>query len=125
MRARPSHLQVDPINSVQFSNHKGYPTCRGEVLQGNQLSDLVQGLHANGLLGGYSHMLTGYIGSASFLRARVPTSVLSSSGEVRSSSSSTSPPAELPPHERAGQRFDVFSFVVFPTCQYLLFCGND
>ena len=44
-----------------------------QVMQGAQLSELVQGLRASGLLRGYSHMLTGYIGSASFLRAVLDT----------------------------------------------------
>ena len=42
-------------------------------MQGAQLSELVAGLRASGLLRGYSHMLTGYIGSASFLRAVLDT----------------------------------------------------
>lgn len=57
---------VDPINSVQFSNHTGYPTFRGQVLDGQQLWDLIEGLSANDLLY-YTHLLTGYIGSVSFL----------------------------------------------------------
>ncbi|CAL9189922.1 unnamed protein product [Musa hybrid cultivar] len=67
---------VDPINSVQFSNHTGnllyttfsnrYPTFRGQVLNGQQLCDLIEGLAANDLLY-YTHLLTGYIGSVSFL----------------------------------------------------------
>ncbi|KAG2715092.1 hypothetical protein I3760_03G060800 [Carya illinoinensis] len=57
---------VDPINSVQFSNHTGYPTFRGQVLNGQQLCDLIEGLEANDLLY-YTHLLTGYIGSVSFL----------------------------------------------------------
>ncbi|KAG0454810.1 hypothetical protein HPP92_024102 [Vanilla planifolia] len=57
---------VDPINSVQFSNHTGYPTFKGQVLDGQQLWDLVEGLAANNLLY-YTHLLTGYIGSVSFL----------------------------------------------------------
>ena len=61
-------FEVDPVNSVQFSNHTGYPTWRGEVLQGDALWALVEGLQANALLAGYSHVLTGYIGSVSFLR---------------------------------------------------------
>ena len=64
-------LDVDPINSVQFSNHTGYSVCNGDVLQGEQLLTLVAGLEANGLLQGYTHLLTGYIGSASFLKAVV------------------------------------------------------
>lgn len=63
-------FEVDPINSVQFSNHTGYAGgFRGEVLQGAQLTALVDGLHSNGLLEGYACVLTGYIGSASFLHA--------------------------------------------------------
>ena len=57
------------MNSVQFSNHTGYPTFTGEVLDGAQLEALAKGLDDNGLLRGVSHLLTGYIGSTSFLRA--------------------------------------------------------
>ncbi|XP_044468765.1 pyridoxal kinase-like isoform X3 [Mangifera indica] len=57
---------VDPVNSVQFSNHTGYPTFKGQVLNGQQLWELVEGLEANDLLY-YTHLLTGYIGSVSFL----------------------------------------------------------
>ncbi|XP_078446111.1 pfkB-like carbohydrate kinase family protein isoform X1 [Wolffia australiana] len=57
---------VDPINSVQFSNHTGYPSFRGQVLNGEQLWELIEGLEANNLLF-YTHLLTGYIGSVSFL----------------------------------------------------------
>ncbi|KAK8327374.1 hypothetical protein V6Z11_A11G178200 [Gossypium hirsutum] len=59
---------VDPINSVQFSNHTGYPTFKGQVLNGQQLLDLIEGLEANNLLY-YTHLLTGYIGSVSFLKS--------------------------------------------------------
>ena len=62
-------FDVDPVNSVQFSNHTGYNTVKGDVLGGEQLNSLVDGLVANGLHGQYSHMLTGYIGSTTFLRA--------------------------------------------------------
>lgn len=57
---------VDPINSVQFSNHTGYPTFKGQVLNGQQLWEIIEGLEANDLLY-YTHLLTGYIGSVSFL----------------------------------------------------------
>ncbi|CAN0016839.1 unnamed protein product, partial [Choristocarpus tenellus] len=68
-------FDVDPVNSVQFSNHTGmadegwYSSFTGEILQGDQLTSLVDGLERNSLLDGYTHMLTGYIGSPSFLRA--------------------------------------------------------
>ncbi|OSX77850.1 hypothetical protein BU14_0130s0006 [Porphyra umbilicalis] len=67
-------FDVDAVNSVQFSNHTGYPAgFRGEVLSGAALANLTDGLAVNGLLGGVTHLLTGYIGSASFLRGVVDT----------------------------------------------------
>ena len=63
-------IEVDAINSVQFSNHTGYKSFRGERLDGDQLRALLDGLSANSLVDGqYSHLLTGYIGSLSFLQA--------------------------------------------------------
>jgi len=68
---------VDVINSVQFSNHTGYPFgWEGKVLDGSMLGTLVDGMENNGLLshdggGGIGNILTGYIGSESFLRAVV------------------------------------------------------
>nr|XP_024387764.1 pyridoxal kinase-like isoform X2 [Physcomitrium patens] len=59
-------FDVDPVNSVQFSNHTGYATVKGDVLDGEQLWALIEGLQANDLLH-YTHLLTGYIGSVSFL----------------------------------------------------------
>ena len=41
---------VCPINSVHFSNHTGYGTFRGQVLNGTELLDIVAGIEANGLL---------------------------------------------------------------------------
>ena len=67
-------FSVDPVNSVQFSNHTGYPVFKsGGVppVSGESLEELVDGLRQNGLLPGYTHMLTGYIGSASLLRKAV------------------------------------------------------
>ncbi|XP_047153402.1 pyridoxal kinase-like [Vigna umbellata] len=51
---------VDPINSVQFSNHTGYPTFKGQVLNGQQLWELIEGLEGNELLF-YTHLLTGIV----------------------------------------------------------------
>lgn len=75
-------FDVDVINSVQFSNHTGYPSgWEGEVLDGTMLEKLVDGMDRNGLLSAFDgddldsgrigHVLTGYIGSESFLRAVV------------------------------------------------------
>jgi pyridoxine kinase len=94
-------FDVDPVHSVQFSNHTGYASFAGDVMNGTQLEALVDGLDKNGLLGcsassgsgdgdgdgdgaaaaaaaaaatpgahvGYTHLLTGYVGSITFLRA--------------------------------------------------------
>ena len=35
---------VDYINSVQFSNHTGYPFIKGDALDGKQLDELTEGL---------------------------------------------------------------------------------
>jgi pyridoxine kinase len=75
-------FDVDIINSVQFSNHTGYPFgFEGEVLDGSRLLKLIDGMERNGLLSSYSddvcctsrigNILTGYIGSESFLNAVV------------------------------------------------------
>ena len=61
-------FDVDAINSVQFSNHTGYPLFKGQVMDGDGLLQLVDGLEANGLLN-YTHLLTGYIGSLSLLES--------------------------------------------------------
>lgn len=70
-------FEVDAVNSVQFCCHTGYPKFGGQVLDGDALWSLVAGLEENGLVaGGYSHLLTGYIGSATFLRTVLRTHAL-------------------------------------------------
>jgi pyridoxine kinase len=64
-------FDVDSINSVQFSNHTGYDHVRGDVLKGDQLTALLDGLEKNGLLDDTGHILTGYVGSESFLEALI------------------------------------------------------
>lgn len=61
-------FEVDAINSVQLSNHTGYKTIKGQVLQEKELAELFEGLEANNLLQCYSHLLTGYTGNGSFLK---------------------------------------------------------
>lgn len=60
-------FEVDPLNSVQFSNHTGYGSWKGQVLNEKDLDDLSEGLDKN-KLNFYTHLLTGYVGSPSFLR---------------------------------------------------------
>lgn len=62
---------VDAINTVQFSNHTGYPShqnfglaklgyavVKGRVFEDKDMLELVNGLQLNGLVS-YSHILTG------------------------------------------------------------------
>lgn len=42
----------------QLKHSAGYPTFKGQVLNGEQLWELIEGLEANGLLY-YTHLLTG------------------------------------------------------------------
>lgn len=60
-------FEVDTINSVQFSNHTGYKFIKGQILNSDELDDLYRGLAANNI-NRYSHLLTGYVGSVSFLK---------------------------------------------------------
>ena len=51
-------VQVDFFNSVQFSNHTGYPSWKGQIMGGEELWDVVEGLQTNGLLH-YDYLVTG------------------------------------------------------------------
>uniref|UniRef100_A0A1I7VMW4 Pyridoxal kinase n=1 Tax=Loa loa TaxID=7209 RepID=A0A1I7VMW4_LOALO len=59
--------EVDPINSVQFSNHSAYKLMKGQTLDGVQLNDIYEGLKMNGV-NNYSHILAGYCRNSSFLQ---------------------------------------------------------
>ncbi|KAL6079767.1 pyridoxal kinase [Balamuthia mandrillaris] len=61
-------LEVDFINTVQFSNHTGYAKWAGERTTGEQVRTLFETMDYNGLLC-HSHVLTGYIGRVEVLRA--------------------------------------------------------
>lgn len=54
---------------MQFSNHTGYATFKGQVLEDKELLELFDGLIANDLHKGYTHILTGYARSAKLLEA--------------------------------------------------------
>ena len=62
-------LDVDPLCTVLFSNHTGYPAWRGTSLSAAQLADLVAGLAdpAVGALARYTHVLSGYCRDAASL----------------------------------------------------------
>lgn len=58
--------EVDAINSVQLCSHTGYKHFQGQVLNDSDLRTLFDGLKLNDIHR-YSHLLTGYVGSESFL----------------------------------------------------------
>jgi pyridoxine kinase len=63
-------FDVDFVNSVHFSNHTGYENgLKGDVMNGEQLKRILKGLEDNALLADVGHVLTGYIGSATFCEA--------------------------------------------------------
>ncbi|GAB5372690.1 hypothetical protein AAMO2058_001686400 [Amorphochlora amoebiformis] len=59
-------FDVDPINSVQLSNHTGYKNFKGEKLEGKKLEELYIGLEQLNLDSTYTHIMTGYLGKESF-----------------------------------------------------------
>jgi len=61
-------FNVDPINTVQFSNHTGYPIFKGEVLKPEMMLSIYQGLTENNL-NNYDYLLTGYMNNPQTLKA--------------------------------------------------------
>ncbi|XP_021061103.1 pyridoxal kinase [Mus pahari] len=59
-------LEVDAVNSVQFSNHTGYAHWKGQVLKSQELHELYEGLKVNNV-NKYDYVLTGYTRDKSFL----------------------------------------------------------
>jgi pyridoxine kinase len=56
--------EVWAVNTVQFSNHTGYGTWRGQVFAAELVRDLVQGIEDRGALPRCNAVLSGYIGDA-------------------------------------------------------------
>uniref|UniRef100_A0A8C8XWF9 Pyridoxal kinase n=1 Tax=Panthera leo TaxID=9689 RepID=A0A8C8XWF9_PANLE len=50
-------FEIDALNSVQFSNHTGYPHWKGQVLNSNELQELYEGLKLNSV-NKYDYVLT-------------------------------------------------------------------
>ncbi|TFK05589.1 hematological and neurological expressed 1 protein [Platysternon megacephalum] len=63
-------FEVDPVNSVQFSNHTGYAHWKGQMLNSDELHELYEGLKLNNV-NHYDYVLTGYTRDSSFLAAVV------------------------------------------------------
>lgn len=56
--------EVWPIHTVQFSNHTGYGSWRGEVLPASIIDECVEGIAERGVLATCDGVLSGYMGSA-------------------------------------------------------------
>lgn len=56
-------VEVWPVHTVQFSNHPGYGSYRGEVFRADLIRDVVQGIEERGVLAECDGVLSGYMGS--------------------------------------------------------------
>lgn len=59
---------VDSINTVQLSNHTGFPKVYGQRTSATEFKQLIQGLEENQLVHKYSHVLSGYVGDPKVLQ---------------------------------------------------------
>ncbi|MEP6560472.1 MAG: pyridoxal kinase PdxY [Nakamurella sp.] len=55
--------EVWPVHTVHFSNHTGYGSWRGTVLEPGVISDVIDGIFERGALAHVDAVLTGYQGS--------------------------------------------------------------
>ena len=55
--------EVWPVLTVHFSNHTGYGSWRGQVLDPAVVADVIEGIADRGVLGTVDAVLTGYQGS--------------------------------------------------------------
>lgn len=56
-------FDVTAVNTVQFSNHTGYPSWKGEVFSADHLREILEGLRALGVFPQLKALLTGYLGN--------------------------------------------------------------
>ena len=68
-------FDTDFINTVEFSNHTGYPHITGTKMSGSQLEEIVHGLTANQLLD-YDIVISGYIGKVVVISANVSSEII-------------------------------------------------
>jgi pyridoxine kinase len=57
-------VEVWPIHTVQFSNHTGYGSWRGQAFDAAAIRELMRGINERGVLGRCDGVLSGYLGSA-------------------------------------------------------------
>jgi pyridoxine kinase len=64
-------IEAWQVDTVALSNHPGYGACTGRVVPAAELSDLVDGIAARGVLAEAEGLLSGYLGAAEQARAVV------------------------------------------------------
>ena len=57
-------VEVWPVHTVQFSNHTGYGSWKGQVFDAGMIGEVVAGIEQRGVLGECDGVLSGYMGSA-------------------------------------------------------------
>ena len=57
-------VEVWPVHTVQFSNHTGYGSWKGQVFDASMIGEVVAGIEQRGVLGECDGVLSGYMGSA-------------------------------------------------------------
>jgi len=57
-------VEVWPVHTVQFSNHTGYGSWKGEVFGAGLIKDVVAGIDERDVLGECDGVLSGYMGGA-------------------------------------------------------------
>jgi len=60
--------EVLTVNTVQFSNHTGYPHFRGTIFPADDVAAIIEGLDEHGALAGVGSVLSGYLGDPATAR---------------------------------------------------------
>jgi len=71
-------VEVWPVHTVQFSNHTGYASWKGQIFDAGMIGEVVAGIEQRGVLGECDGVLSGYMGSA-----EIGTAILEAVATVR------------------------------------------
>jgi len=77
--------EVWPVHTVQFSNHTGYGTWKGEVFGAARIGEVIDGIADLGVLGACDGVLSGYIATAETGEA-----ILAAVGKVKAANAGAS-----------------------------------
>jgi pyridoxine kinase len=77
--------EVWPVHTVQFSNHTGYGTWKGEVFAAARIGEVIDGIADIGALGACDGVLSGYIGAVETGEA-----IVAAVGKVRAANANAS-----------------------------------